>query len=182
MSWWKELFKSKKCECSCCTPTQKLSAASTGKSLEIKCLHGEEGACQRMREMGFCESSIVEKISDSGALICKVCDSKVVISKELAENIIVQDVCQLQGHNKADKNSRITLLSHMSLGQRGIIDDFTSGSDDCERIEEMGVTPGEEVEIVRYAPMGDPIEIKVRGYSLSLRKQEAERIKVKLVL
>ena len=45
----------------------------------------------------------------------------------------------------------------------------------------MGVTPGEEVEIVRYAPMGDPIEIKIRGYSLSLRKQEAEKIKVKIL-
>ena len=131
-----------------------------------------------MREMGFCESSIVEKISDSGALICKVCDSKVVISKELAQNIIVADVCQLKGHKGF---SQTVLLSQMTLGQRGTIDNFTAGSDDCERIEEMGVTPGEQVEIVRYAPMGDPIEIKVRGYSLSLRKQEAERIKVRLL-
>ena len=70
----------------------------------------------------------------------------------------------------------------MALGQRGTIDDFAAGSDDCERIEEMGVTPGELVEIVRYAPLGDPIEIKIRGYFLSLRKQEAERIKIKLLL
>jgi ferrous iron transport protein A len=66
----------------------------------------------------------------------------------------------------------------MSLGQKGIIRDFTADNDDYERIVEMGVTPGEQVEIIRYAPMGDPIEIRVRGYLLSLRKTEAERIKV----
>ena len=37
----------------------------------------------------------------------------------------------------------------------------------------MGLTPGVEFRVTRYAPMGDPIEIKVRGFALSLRKQEA---------
>ena len=69
----------------------------------------------------------------------------------------------------------------MSIGQSGIIRDFVCESDDCERIEEMGITPGEPIEIVRYAPMGDPIEVKIRGYLLSLRKQEAELIEVGLI-
>jgi Fe2+ transport system protein FeoA len=76
------------------------------------------------------------------------------------------------------ENSKTILLSQMSIGQRGVIYDFAIESDDHERIEEMGVTPGEPVEIVRYAPLGDPIEIRVRGYLLSLRKEEANRIKV----
>jgi len=79
-----------------------------------------------------------------------------------------------------ENNPKIIFLSQMSVGQRGIIHDFTVESDDCERIEEMGVTPGEAVEVVRYAPLGDPIEIKVRGYLLSLRKEEADRIEVRL--
>lgn len=69
----------------------------------------------------------------------------------------------------------------MSIGQQGVVEDFASETDDFERIEEMGVTRGETVEIVRYAPLGDPIEIKIRGYFLSLRKQEADQIKVKLL-
>ncbi|MBI4309811.1 MAG: ferrous iron transport protein A [Candidatus Omnitrophica bacterium] len=78
------------------------------------------------------------------------------------------------------KSKRQTvLLSQMPVGQQGIVQDFVF--DDCERLEEMGMTPGETVEVVRYAPLGDPIEIKVRGYFLSLRKQEADRIKVKIL-
>jgi ferrous iron transport protein A len=41
---------------------------------------------------------------------------------------------------------------------------------------EMGLLPGTRVEVVRYAPLGDPVEIKVRGYNLSLRKHEAEHV------
>jgi len=69
-------------------------------------------------------------------------------------------------------------LSELAIGERAIIIDFFEESDACARLEEMGVTPGEYVEIVRYAPLGDPIEIRIRGYSLSLRKKEAELIKV----
>jgi len=46
------------------------------------------------------------------------------------------------------------------------------------RLLEMGVLPGTEVEFVRCAPFGDPIDLKIRGYHLSLRKQEAELILV----
>ena len=81
-----------------------------------------------------------------------------------------------------EDHKKTVLLSQMSIGQQGIVDDFMFETDDYERIEEMGLTPGETVEVVRYAPLGDPIEIKIRGYSLSLRKQEADRIKVKLLL
>lgn len=44
----------------------------------------------------------------------------------------------------------------------------------------MGVLPGTTVTLVRIAPMGDPIEIKVRGYNLTLRKSEAEHIVVEM--
>ena len=47
------------------------------------------------------------------------------------------------------------------------------------RLMEMGLLVGTQVELVRFAPLGDPVEIKVRGYNLSLRKQEAERILVR---
>jgi len=45
---------------------------------------------------------------------------------------------------------------------------------------EMGLLVGTAVELVRFAPLGDPVEIKVRGYNLTLRKQEAEQIYVRL--
>jgi len=47
------------------------------------------------------------------------------------------------------------------------------------RLMEMGLLVGTPVELVRFAPLGDPVEIKVRGYNLTLRKHEAEQILVK---
>jgi ferrous iron transport protein A len=46
------------------------------------------------------------------------------------------------------------------------------------RLMEMGLLVGTSVELVRFAPLGDPVEIKVRGYHLTLRKHEAEQILV----
>ena len=74
--------------------------------------------------------------------------------------------------------TKIVVLSQMTIGQTGVIHSFPVDSEDCERIEEMGVTPGEPFEVIRYAPLGDPIEIRIRGYLLSLRKEEADRIQV----
>lgn len=174
-NWIQKIIKPKQCGCE--TGEKTLKDAPVGASVAIQCLRGESGVCQRLREMGFCESAVVHKVADNGALICKVCDAKLVISKKLAENIIVKDICSKDNPGFKDK-TRTILLSQLAVGQRGVIHDFVCESDDCERIEEMGITPGEQVEIIRYAPLGDPIEIKIRGYLLSLRKEEAELIEV----
>jgi Fe2+ transport system protein FeoA len=49
---------------------------------------------------------------------------------------------------------------------------------DRPRLMEMGLLVGTSVELVRFAPLGDPVELKVRGYHLSLRRHEAENILV----
>jgi Fe2+ transport system protein FeoA len=46
------------------------------------------------------------------------------------------------------------------------------------RLLQMGIVPGSEVEIIRTAPLGFPMEIKIRGYSLSLREEEASCIEI----
>ena len=72
----------------------------------------------------------------------------------------------------------IIALSQMNAGQSGTIEELTAAGAVCQRLLEMGITRGTTVEVVRFAPLGDPIDIKVRGYHLSLRKQEAEIIQV----
>lgn len=47
------------------------------------------------------------------------------------------------------------------------------------RIMDMGITPGVEIKVIKVAPLGDPIEVNVRGYELSLRKEEAQQIEMK---
>ncbi len=46
------------------------------------------------------------------------------------------------------------------------------------RIMDMGITKGVNIKVVKFAPLGDPIELVVRGYSLSLRKEDAKNIEV----
>ena len=169
-----KVFPQKKSDC--CAAEQTLSDIKIGQSVRIECLRGEEAACQRLREIGFSEKSIIEKIADSGTVICKVCDAKIAISKNLAKNIIVKDLSTTENL----KVGRVLLLSQLTPGQKGKIYGFVSESEDYDRIEEMGVTPGEAVEMVRRAPLGDPIEIRIRGYLLSLRKDEADFIQVEL--
>ena len=47
-----------------------------------------------------------------------------------------------------------------------------------QRLREMGLVPGTRVKLIRWAPLGDPLEIELRGYRLSLRRHEAESIEV----
>ena len=48
------------------------------------------------------------------------------------------------------------------------------------RIMDMGITKGQLVQVIRVAPLGDPIEVTVRGYELSIRKADAEMIEVEM--
>lgn len=73
--------------------------------------------------------------------------------------------------------ANVTLAS-LSAGQRGKIVGFDLPPRQSQRLLEMGLTSGAEFEIVRFAPLGDPIDVKVRGYHLSLRKHEAAGIRV----
>jgi len=67
-------------------------------------------------------------------------------------------------------------VSAFAVGQRGRVVGFELPPEPRQRLLEMGMTVGSEFEVVRFAPLGDPIELKVRGYHLSLRKVEAAGI------
>jgi len=69
-------------------------------------------------------------------------------------------------------------LSELAIGGRGTIRGFPGQGPAFLRLREMGVLPGTTVRLVRTAPLGDPLEIQVRGYSLTLRKSEAEHVLV----
>lgn len=66
-------------------------------------------------------------------------------------------------------------LSELKAGDRGIIKGFET-SDLELKLMEMGCIPGEIVIVEKVAPLGDPISIRIAGYSLSLRKNEANQI------
>jgi ferrous iron transport protein A len=69
-------------------------------------------------------------------------------------------------------------LSELQPGERGTVISFDLPGSVKGRILEMGVTKGTTVEVVRFAPLGDPMELKVRGSHISLRKADAAGIRV----
>ena len=70
-------------------------------------------------------------------------------------------------------------LGDMQPGDQGVISGFGPGSTQYRaKLLSMGLTPGVAFTVVRAAPMGDPIELEVRGYHLSLRRAEARVITV----
>lgn len=69
-------------------------------------------------------------------------------------------------------------LKEIKVGQSAIIKKIHSDGALKRRIMDMGITKGVEVNIRKVAPLGDPLEITVRGYELSIRKADAELIEV----
>ena len=71
-------------------------------------------------------------------------------------------------------------LSDLSIGSTAIVREMPKQGSAFLRLREMGLLPGTTVQLIRTAPMGDPLEIKVRGYHLTLRKSEAAHVVVEL--
>lgn len=69
-------------------------------------------------------------------------------------------------------------LSELRTGESGTITGFVSENPITARLMQLGVLEGEQVEVIRRAPAGDPIEIRILGYSLSLRGTEACLVQV----
>ena len=69
------------------------------------------------------------------------------------------------------------VLKDLRPGERAVITGFL-GEKGVRRMMEMGLLPGTKVEVIRLAPLGDPMELRVSGYRLSIRGVEAEQITV----
>lgn len=72
----------------------------------------------------------------------------------------------------------MSTLKEVKVGQTVKVKKLNGEGAIKRRIMDMGITKGVEVYIRKVAPLGDPIEVTVRGYELSLRKQDAEMIEV----
>lgn len=73
------------------------------------------------------------------------------------------------------------VLAGQPVGCRLKISGFRLAPEVLQRLLEMGLTQGTECTVLRYAPLGDPMEVRVRGYNLSLRASEAQGIRVQLL-
>lgn len=83
------------------------------------------------------------------------------------------------------KKHKVPTSSHLSLtdlpiGQEARVTAVVGNSGITRRLMEMGVVPGVEVRVIKAAPFGDPIEVRLRGYSLAMRRNEADAIEVSI--
>ena len=69
-------------------------------------------------------------------------------------------------------------LSELAPGDRGKVAKVAGDAEAARRLMEMGLMRGTTVEVIRVAPLGDPLEVRVRGFMLTLRRAEAEHIEV----
>ena len=71
-------------------------------------------------------------------------------------------------------------LRELKTGERGKIVKVGGGGGIHRRLLDMGLVSGSDVEVERVAPLGDPIEVRIKGYHLTLRKEEAANIYVEV--
>ena len=69
-------------------------------------------------------------------------------------------------------------LAALAAGERGKVMEIGGDGDAVRRLMDLGLIRGTPVQVVRLAPLGDPMEVRVRGFMLTLRRSEAEHITV----
>ena len=74
--------------------------------------------------------------------------------------------------------SGVSTLATLPVGSRGKVARIDGDDEISIRLMEMGLTPGVEFAVVGVAPLGDPLELELRGYRLSVRKSEAARVEI----
>jgi ferrous iron transport protein A len=72
----------------------------------------------------------------------------------------------------------MSTLAKLTVGNRARVDHVAGDDEISLRLMEMGLVPGTELQLKSVAPFGDPLEIELRGYRLSMRKSEAERVAI----
>ncbi|WP_399364497.1 MULTISPECIES: ferrous iron transport protein A [unclassified Thermosynechococcus] len=128
---------------------------------------------QQLLGMGLAPGAIISILhrGDRGAVMVALDSKRFCVNHELAQNILLKEL-ELAAVN----------LRSAPLGARLRIIGYAPTTPSYKRkLLAMGLTPGTEVEVVRHAPLGDPTDIKVRGFHLSLRKDEADALKVHLL-
>ena len=110
-------------------------------------------------------------------VVTKTKNSAIIIVKgsRLAFDASILDKIDLA---PAEEDQKKIPLSELPVGHSAIVTDIFSANETKRRLMDMGITKGVQIYVRKVAPLGDPVEVTVRGYELSLRKADAEMIEV----
>ena len=124
----------------------------------------------KLRELGFAPDTEVVLISMDGEnALLKIGQTRLALSSFYLNTILIKD---------EQSNEELIPLSSLNIGQSGVVRLLEGESEIKRRLMGMGITRGTSIAVHKLAPLGDPMELHLRGYSLSLRKKDAEKIKI----
>ena len=145
-----------------------LADATPGRALVIAALGGGADPARRLRDLGLAEGrelAVVQQREEGGVLVA-VGEGRLALDAETAERVCVRDA--------VDPAPALRLWD-LKPGDRARVRGLREGAPAYRaKLLAMGLLPGTVVEVLRMAPLGDPVELRVRGYQLSLRRAEAE--------
>ncbi|MGF1541705.1 MAG: ferrous iron transport protein A [Pleurocapsa sp.] len=163
-----------------------LAKAQVGDRLWIAGYESKEGI-NRLLGMGLAPGMEIEVVQNlAGNLVVAIGETRIGIDGGMAKRILVSDkpfdyLVEVQEVNEME--SSVTTLRDLQVNQQGKVTRYEATDDPTQKAYKrkllaMGLTPGTEFTVTRVAPLGDPVEIKVRGFKLSLRKDEAAALVV----
>lgn len=134
---------------------------------------GGASAEKRLSDLGLHPGTrleVVQHSGEAGMLVAVNDDARIVVDPATAALVVVTPL---------EPVLPALTLSALAPGDRArIVSLAKSRLDYRQKLMSMGLTPGVEFEITRVAPLGDPVELRVRGFSMSLRRAEAELVAV----
>lgn len=146
-----------------------LAQGIVGRPYKVAGFHPSLMQDSHLRDLGLVIGSTLRLISnqkDGGIITCH--HTKMALNQEILEKILVTE----------DMEAPKLPLSQFSIGQKGVVANVLGAGAIKRRLLDMGITKGTEVVLRKMAPLGDPLEIRIRGYELTLRKEEAELVMV----
>ncbi|MCH4169843.1 MAG: ferrous iron transport protein A [Lactobacillus sp.] len=127
---------------------------------------------QHLRDLGFASGAELHVISSSkDAMIVMIRGSRVALNKDTAALVYIEP---MREGTRADWES----LDKLAVGGTGRVGAILGKGAIKRRLMDMGITRGVSVLVRKVAPLGDPIQVNIRGYELSLRKSEAQLVLV----
>lgn len=161
-----------------------LSLAQAGDRLRVTQITGGSSLTTYLAEMGVREGTefVVIDRSASGSAIVMIGDQQIGVGAGMTEKIRCIQAIPGYPEGQKPRPQSNTRLREIEIGAKGRILGYESTNRSYKRrLLSMGLTPGTEFKMIRHAPLGDPTEIKVRGFSLTLRKDEADALCIEKV-
>jgi DtxR family transcriptional regulator, Mn-dependent transcriptional regulator len=151
----------------------------------VRCT-GDATTCAFLLGQGFRAGAPMQVLASAPeGLLLQVGDRNLALQRTVAETVLVGAqgswIGSQDGEHPAEASeSQQVPLAHLRVGQRGIVLRVGGDARLHTRLLEMGLVPGETIIVEHMAPLGDPMRLRIKGYCLSLRREEAAYVLVEM--